>query len=1192
MLQFIKGRKVSFTGSRMVTILACLISGTAFGQNNEVTLASYSGQPEIVALRSVNLIDGFHVATGGSVRIYIQSSPTIPSLPAVNRNYFLSRTFKKPGVTESGINGVFSIAEENRTVQYVDAIGRPVQSIEVMGSPAFRDLVQHIEYDVAGRESVKYAAYVERTGTTGSFRTYAKDSLVKFYDPLQGWESHVNKTAYPYVKTVFENSPLGRAIEQGAQGHSWQPYDRNDPLTGKSIKTVYATNSDGEVAYWRLYGTSGITQQGNYAKGKLHKTIVYDENNPLKERAGSVEEFKDFQGRTVLRRQWKTSTESLSTYYVYDSSGNLIYVVPPGVTGTLISEDGTNELHDVTFRENVYAYRYDNLNRLIKKKLPGRGWEWLVYNASDKLVMTQDAVQRTAGKWSYVKYDDLGREVSKGIYTNSLLSTQEQAQSAVNAVTLRVEYRQDSIYSNQAFPTSSMQPLLVNYYDNYTFEGKYRLPSAGVSASAKTKTLQTGLKVYRDDGTAPLLTVSYYDDEGRLIQSVSQNHIGGKETVTNTYSFAGELLTSTRIHRDQSGAQTAIVTKNEYDHVGRLLAVKHKIGSQDTVLLIKNEYNEIGQLKNRSVGGSQTGDNFHTALAYGYNERGWGNSVSSPYFSYTLKYDQPSQGAVAQYNGNIAEQHWTQYGESAKYFTYTYDKLNRLSDGYSVGAGMREVMQYDDRGNITGLTRDGSAFAYTYMEGNRSNRLLSVTGGVNSYTYDANGNATLDRKGMNIRYNQLNLPDSVWHGTVRVGYLYDATGVKLRKYSNQGGNRDYVGGIEYAGSNIELIHTGEGVAYRNSNGTYTYRYNLTDHLGNVRATIYRNPTTGAIEVLQKDNFYPFGKQQVVAAGGNKYLYNGKEIQNDVGNQYDYGARFYDAEIGRWNVIDPLAEQYRRFSPYNYAVNNPIRFIDPDGMAVTDYTDGGFAASGEDAQRIFAQFKKVNGLNGSSDEDEEDDQEDPPKKKKKKGYWRAFSEASAAADPFYQVGQTWTRWIGEGPGALFEDVGNTFGGFTYNLGSLFFAETWVDMYNSGNAYINASPEERGAADGAAAAGVIEGAFTYAPLGIYSSAASNLVRGVSGFEIAVYRVYGDGASMYGKSYSLINPLYVPNYRNFAGLPNVNSGEFLLKGYIPLKDIKIGRLFAAPLDGKIGGLPLELYQNYKQLRRPSNVILNRKF
>lgn len=186
----------------------------------------------------------------------------------------------------------------------------------------------------------------------------------------------------------------------------------------------------------------------------------------------------------------------------------------------------------------------------------------------------------------------------------------------------------------------------------------------------------------------------------------------------------------------------------------------------------------------------------------------------------------------------------------------------------------------------------------------------------------------------------LSLPKKVSKGSDNTEYIYDAAGNKLAKKVNGKFINFYCGSIVYDGDKeIDYIIHPEGLVQHKiaSGKLLAYQYNITDHLGNVRAV-----TDESNWSIQQNIYYPFGLvHNTSSLDKNKYLYNGKEIQNDVigGIEYrvlDYHARSYDPYKGRFDRIDPLAEKSRRWGTYVYCINNPLRFIDPDGRRVDDY----------------------------------------------------------------------------------------------------------------------------------------------------------------------------------------------------------------------------------------------------------------
>lgn len=221
-------------------------------------------------------------------------------------------------------------------------------------------------------------------------------------------------------------------------------------------------------------------------------------------------------------------------------------------------------------------------------------------------------------------------------------------------------------------------------------------------------------------------------------------------------------------------------------------------------------------------------------------------------------------------------------------------------------------------------------------------------------------------KNLNISYNVLNLPQKVWNTLDETDYLkidYTFAGEKIRKreYENDTIKEDrfYLGGVEFVNSIAETYSHPEGriqiVQTPGEPFKYAFQYKISDHLGNMAVFFEDSDSDGIIatedsdpansEVLQRHFYYSFGMEMQGAwvqptAPENQYQYNGKEMNENLGlDWYEYGARMYDAAIGRFTGVDPIADQYAFVTVYNYAENEPIGHIDLWGLqqATADFS---------------------------------------------------------------------------------------------------------------------------------------------------------------------------------------------------------------------------------------------------------------
>ncbi|MFA7034383.1 MAG: DUF6443 domain-containing protein [Bacteroidales bacterium] len=419
-------------------------------------------------------------------------------------------TSSEPDTAVTSISSIAASSRGSRTLYY-DGIYREVQQVGLYFTPSKTDLVGYTSYDVYGRAVKQALPYASSTGS-GSYRTSAASEQTTYYNTLYSGQG-----AYASSRTEYEASQVGRPLKEYLPGSG-------SYTTTAVTSYAYGTNGASEVTRWTLNSSGNVVNSGYYTAGVLQKVTATDPDQRV-----SVT-YVDKLGRSIETRAG--SSTPLKTSYVYDDIGHLVRVVTPLAQAT---STVNNTL--------CIKYGYDHRGRLIESSSAEKGTTYYVYDGNDRVVATQDALQRVSNKWSFTRYDRLGREVYSGEVSNTS-----------SVATIRNAYKSNVYheslsgsgaiggYSNtsQTLSITINNVLSITYYDGYGYSGVKSFVAGGAIVGQGTgytpvtspKGLVTGSKIKVLDGNETtssakwLLTTYYYNAKEELVQSAGDIYNG------------------------------------------------------------------------------------------------------------------------------------------------------------------------------------------------------------------------------------------------------------------------------------------------------------------------------------------------------------------------------------------------------------------------------------------------------------------------------------------------------------------------------------------------------------------------------------------------------------------------------------------------------------------------------------------
>lgn len=694
----------------------------------------------------------------------------------------------------------------------------------------------------------------------------------------------------------------------------------------------------------------------------------------------------DQRGRLVMSQDSSLRMQKKWAYFQYDNLDRTI------ATGLMTDPTYYNNL---AYHQNlaVNSTAYPAIANYTTEQLTQTYYDNYSWAAGVGLSATIDASQASNSTYFYAASNaayPYPQSIAQTALTRGL-----QTGSKVEILEKKGTYLYSEVfYDSKARPVQTQQINITGSVDKSTNQFSW-------SGLLLRNLVQHTYKGTAGTQTHIVLTKDNYDAVGRLL------------TVTKT--IFSTLANGTKIN---SAEKT--IASYSYDELGRVKTenLGTKSGTTNPLETRQYDYNIRSWLLGINRAYVQTTASTTTAPNTGEQFTTPNALSAGNYFGFELGYDKnPSVAGAAWtnllYSGNTTGTIWklANDGEIRKY-DYTYDNAGRLNgadfnqytSGFNKTAGVDYSVSnigYDYNGNLLSMTQKGltSAIAtsspvidqLTYSYGTSSNQLTSVSDAVNgstpalgatgylgdfhyasgassgaTYTYDGNGNLITDgNKGISaIKYNLLNLPDTVQAGKGSIRFIYDAAGNKLQKIITEGSKITtlyYMAGFEYQNDTMLFAAHEQGRARINTSNTYVFDYYLTDHLGNVRMVLSDDAGLST-PIIEANSYYPMGlamtmlNKTVNLSTHSYYGYQGKEMQNKEFSDgsgleaYDFKARFYDQQLGVWHNPDP-AGQFA--SPYLAMGNNWANGIDPDGRNFWKWAWNFFVKSSWNGVKISA-----------------------------------------------------------------------------------------------------------------------------------------------------------------------------------------------------------------------------------------------